>query len=96
MPSWTPKHQVVLAVTNREGLALLLDSDTESSEVWPGERLYLGLDRPGTHERSDMSDVEVDLSHPVGSSLYLVEYATPLAGDRRFAFDAESQTLNAR
>lgn len=96
MPSWTPRHQVVLAVTNRAGTALLLNSDTESSEVWPGERLYLGLDRQGTHERSDMSDVEVDPFPPVGSSLHSVEYATPLACDRRSAFDAESQTLDAR
>ena len=89
-------HQVVLAVTNREGTALLLSPDTESSEVWPDGRLYLELDRQGTHEKSDMSDVEADLSRLVGSSLYSVEYATPLACDRRSAFDAESQTLDAR
>ena len=64
--------------------------------MWPGERLYLGLDRRGTLERSDMSDVEVYLSHPVGSSLCLVEYAVPLACDRRSASDAESQNLDAR
>ena len=96
MPSWTQRHQVVPAVTNRGETALLLNSDTESPEVWPGERLYLGLDRRDTHERNDMSDVEVDPSHPVGSSLYSVECATPLACDRRSAFDAESQTLDAR
>ena len=96
VPSWTPKHQVVLAVTNRGGAALLPDSHTESPEVWPGERLYLGLDRQGTHERNDMSDVEVDLSLPVGSLLYWVGYAAPLACDRKSAFDAESQTLDER
>ena len=95
-PSWTPKHQVVLAVTNRGGTALLPDSCIESPEVWPGERLYLGLDQQGTHERNDMSYVEVDLSLPVGSLLYWVGYAAPLAGGRRSAFDAESQNLNAR
>ena len=94
--SWTRKHQVVLAVTNRGGTALLPDSYTESPEVWPGERLYLGLDRQGTHERNDRSDVEVDLSLLVGSLLYLGVYATPLACDRRSAFDAGSQTLDAR
>lgn len=94
--SWKPKRQVVLAVTNRGETALLPDSYTASPEVWPGERLYLGLDRQGTHERNDMSDVEVDLSLPVGSLLYWLGYAAPLAGDRRSAFDAESQTLDAR
>ena len=94
--SWTRKHQVVQAVTNRGGIALLPDSYTESPEVWPGERLYLGLDRQGTPERNDRSDVEVDLSLPVGSLLYWGEYATPLACDRRSAFDVGSQTLDAR
>ena len=96
MPSWTQRHQVVPAVTNRGGTALLPNSDTESPEVWPGERLYLGLDRQGTHERNDRSDVEVDLSLPVGSLLYWGVCATPLACDRRSAFDAVSQTLDAR
>ena len=90
------RHQVVLAVTNRGGTALLLSLDTESPVGWPDERLYLGLDRRDTHERSDTNDVEVDLYQPVGSLLYWVEYATPLAYDRRSAFDAESQTLDAR
>ena len=89
-------HQGGLAVTNRGGTALLLNPDTESSEVWPGVRLYLGLDRQGTHEKSDMNGVEVDPSRLVGSSLYSVEYAIPLACDRMSAFDAESQILDAR
>lgn len=94
--SWTQKHQVVLAVTSRGETAPLPDSHTESPEVWPGERLYLGLDYQGTHERNDMSDVEVGLSLPVGSLLYWVGYATPLACDRRSAFSAGSQSLDAR
>ena len=94
--SWTRKHQVVLAVTNQEVTALLPDSYTESPEVWPGERLYQGLDCQGTHERNDRSDVEVNLSLPVGSLLYWGGYATPLACDRRSAFDAGSRTLDAR
>ena len=43
-----------------------------------------------------MSDVEVDLSLPVGSLLYWVVYAAPQACDRRSAFDAESPNLDAR